>query len=92
MQGYSAPGRKIAINPLAQLLHKTLFHELAHQVLGHIGDQTFVEGECLPRNLREWCRSRTDARARRISVGNRDHDRSSEPVRSRAVDPDRLGS
>lgn len=53
MQGYSAPGRKIAINPLAQLPHKTLFHELAHQVLGHVGDQTLVEGECLPRNLRE---------------------------------------
>ncbi len=35
MQGYSAPGRKIAINPLAQLPHKTLFRELAHQVLGH---------------------------------------------------------
>ena len=53
MQGYSAPGRKIAINPVAQLPHKTLFHELAHQVLGHAGDQTLVEGECLPRNLRE---------------------------------------
>jgi antirestriction protein ArdC len=53
IQGYSAPGRKIAINPLAQLPHKTLFHELAHQVLGHVGDQTLVEGDCLPRNLRE---------------------------------------
>jgi antirestriction protein ArdC len=53
MQGYSAPGWKIAINPLAQLPHKTLFHELAHQLLGHVGDQTVVEGECLPRNLRE---------------------------------------
>jgi len=53
MQGYSAPGRKIAINPLAQLPHKTRFHELAHQILGHVGDQTLVEGECLPRNLRE---------------------------------------
>ena len=53
VQGYSAPGRKIAINPLAQLPHKTLFHELAHQVLGHVGDQTLVEGECLPKNLRE---------------------------------------
>jgi hypothetical protein len=53
MQGYSAPGRKIAINPLAQLPHKTLFHELAHQGLGHVGDQTIIEGERLPRNLRE---------------------------------------
>jgi transcriptional regulator with XRE-family HTH domain len=53
MQGYSAPGRKIAINPLAQLPHKTLFHELAHQVLGHVGDQALVEVERLPKNLRE---------------------------------------
>ena len=53
IQGYSAPGGKIAINPLAQLPHKTLFHELAHQVLGHVGDQALLEGECLPRNLRE---------------------------------------
>ena len=53
MQGYSAPGRKIAINPVAQLPHKTLLHELAHQVLGHVADQTLIEGEGLPRNLRE---------------------------------------
>jgi antirestriction protein ArdC len=53
VQGYSVPGGKIAINPLAQLPSKTLFHELAHQVLGHVGDQTLVEGEHLPRNLRE---------------------------------------
>lgn len=53
MQGYSAPGGKIAINPLAQLPHKTLFHELAHQVLGHVGDQTLIEGDRWPKNLRE---------------------------------------
>ncbi len=53
VQGYSMPGGQIAINPLAQLPNKTLFHELAHQVLGHVGDQTFVEGEHLPKNLRE---------------------------------------
>ena len=53
VQGYSLPGGKIAINPLAQLPSKTLFHELAHQVLGHVGDQTLVEGEHLPKNLRE---------------------------------------
>lgn len=33
-QGY-ASGNTIAINPLAQLPVKTLFHELAHVVLGH---------------------------------------------------------
>lgn len=53
IQGYSVPGRKIAISPLAQLPSKTLFHELAHQLLGHVGDQTIIEGERLPKNLRE---------------------------------------
>jgi len=52
-QGYSSPGGKITINPVAQLPQKTLFHELAHQILGHVGDQTLVEGEHLPKNLRE---------------------------------------
>lgn len=37
-QGYATTGRCIAINPLASLPHKTTFHELAHQVLGHIDD------------------------------------------------------
>jgi hypothetical protein len=34
-QGYAAPGKQIAINPVAVLPHKTMFHELAHVVLGH---------------------------------------------------------
>lgn len=34
-QGYATKGRKIAINPLAQLPIKTLFHEIAHIILGH---------------------------------------------------------
>jgi len=53
VQGYSVPGGKIAISPLAQLPSKTLFHELAHQLLGHVGDQTIIEGDRLPKNLRE---------------------------------------
>jgi hypothetical protein len=53
VQGYSVPGGKIAISPLAQLPSKTLFHELAHQLLGHVGDQTIIEEDRLPKNLRE---------------------------------------
>ncbi len=34
-QGYATQDRKIAINPLAQLPIKTLFHEIAHIILGH---------------------------------------------------------
>ncbi len=37
-QGYATTGSRIAINPLARLPHKTTFHELAHQVLGHLSD------------------------------------------------------
>src|SRR5690242_10831371 len=34
VQGF-ARKRQVAINPLAQLPHKTLFHELGHVLLGH---------------------------------------------------------
>jgi Zn-dependent peptidase ImmA (M78 family) len=34
-QGYASPAKQIAINPVAALPHKTMFHELAHMVLGH---------------------------------------------------------
>ncbi len=37
----------VAINPVAALPHKTLFHELAHVLLGHARDET------LPRPVRE---------------------------------------
>lgn len=51
-QGY-ARDRKIAINPVAQLPHKTLFHEAAHVVLGHTAEGNFSDGEMTPRSLRE---------------------------------------
>lgn len=51
-QGF-AKMRQIAINPLAQLPHKTLFHEAAHVVLGHTAEGNFSDGELTPRNLRE---------------------------------------
>jgi hypothetical protein len=51
-QGY-ARNRQIAINPVAQLPHKTLFHEAAHVVLGHTAEGDFADGESTPRSLRE---------------------------------------
>ncbi len=43
----------VAINPAAQLPHKTLFHELGHQVLGHVSEGERSETETLSRNLEE---------------------------------------
>ena len=51
-QGYTTRERQIAINPVAQLPHKTLFHELGHALL-HIGEGDFTYTERTPRNLRE---------------------------------------
>lgn len=51
-QGF-ARTRQIAINPLAQLPHKTLFHELAHVVLGHTADSDLSDTETTPRSLCE---------------------------------------
>lgn len=51
-QGY-AKLRQIAINPIAQLPHKTLFHEVAHVMLGHTSEADFNDSEATPRNLRE---------------------------------------
>ena len=51
VQGFSR-GRSIAINPLAQLPYKTLFHELAHVIL-HTDDGDFADDETTPRSLCE---------------------------------------
>ena len=51
-QGY-AQKRSIAINPVAQLPHKTLFHEIAHVILGHTSEADFSDTETTPKNLRE---------------------------------------
>jgi len=51
-QGFTTRQRQIAINPVAQLPHKTLFHELGHALL-HIGEGAFTDTERTPRNLRE---------------------------------------
>jgi hypothetical protein len=51
-QGF-ARKRQIAINPVAQLPYKTLFHEAAHVTLGHTLEADFADAEMTPRNLRE---------------------------------------
>ncbi len=38
---------------MAQLPHKTLFHEAAHVTLGHTVEADFSDAEITPRNLRE---------------------------------------
>ena len=52
-QGYATRDRKVAVSPLAVLPHKTLFHELAHILLGHIGDSSLTDGESTPKSLME---------------------------------------
>jgi antirestriction protein ArdC len=39
-QGYATANREVAISPIAALPHKTLFHEVAHILLGHPRDTT----------------------------------------------------
>jgi len=51
-QGF-ARKRSIAINPVAQLPYKTLFHEVAHVTIGHTLESDFADAEKTPRNLRE---------------------------------------
>jgi hypothetical protein len=38
---------------VAQLPHKTLFHETAHVILGHTAEADFTDTERTPKNLRE---------------------------------------
>src|SRR5262249_29644604 len=52
VQGY-ARKRRVAINPVAQLPMKTLFHETAHVMLGHTSEADFTDTERTPKNLRE---------------------------------------
>lgn len=53
-QGY-ARQRSIAVSPVAELPHKTRFHELAHVVLGHTteADAGLTDSDLTPRSLRE---------------------------------------
>lgn len=52
-QGY-AVDKKIAVNPLAILPHKTTFHEIAHIVLGHTLENNLMsDSDITPRDIRE---------------------------------------
>ena len=51
-QGYAFE-RSIAINPLAQLPHKTSFHELGHIVLGHTEEGRLIDSDLTRRDIRE---------------------------------------
>jgi hypothetical protein len=50
VQGF-ARGREVAVSPIAARPAKTLFHELAHVLLGHTAETR--DGKPLPRNLCE---------------------------------------
>lgn len=51
-QGY-AYDATVAVNPLAKYKTKTLFHELAHVVLGHTKSGKFADNENTERNIKE---------------------------------------
>jgi hypothetical protein len=53
-QGY-ARQRSIAVSPVAELPHKTRFHEVAHVVLGHTSENEsgLSDSELTPRSLKE---------------------------------------
>lgn len=52
-QGY-AQARQVAVSPIAALPHKTLFHELAHVVLGHTSTEvTMADAPDLPKCIKE---------------------------------------
>lgn len=50
--GY-ARGRQVAISPVNPRPFKTLFHELAHVLLGHTAETDQTDAETTPRSLRE---------------------------------------
>ena len=52
-QGY-AVSRKVAVSPIAAFPHKTLFHELAHVVLGHTNaDAVMADSSTLSKCIKE---------------------------------------
>lgn len=51
-QGY-ARDRSVAVSPVAAHPLKTLFHELAHVLLGHTAEHALSDDERTPRSLRE---------------------------------------
>lgn len=52
VQGF-ARARSVAISPLATEPFKTLFHEIAHVIIGHTSEGELRDDERTPRNIRE---------------------------------------
>jgi antirestriction protein ArdC len=52
VQGY-ARQRSVAVSPIAAHTIKTLFHELAHVVIGHTAEAEMRDDERTPRDIRE---------------------------------------
>lgn len=52
LMGY-ARGREVSISPINPLPLKTLFHEMAHVLLGHTAEADQQDGETTPRSLKE---------------------------------------
>lgn len=53
IMGFATASSEIAINPLNPMPWKTLFHELAHIVLGHTSEGQLADSEETPRDIRE---------------------------------------
>ena len=53
VQGYATSEGAIAVNPVAAMPHKTLFHELAHQVLGHCESGKLSDTDEITREVKE---------------------------------------
>jgi len=54
VEGYAAPDRKVSVSPLATQPFKTLFHEFAHQILGHVQSAgPLTDEDATPRNVQE---------------------------------------
>lgn len=54
VQGYAKAGKVIAVSPLAEMPHKTFFHELGHVLLGHCDNGSeFVDEVASKRNIKE---------------------------------------
>jgi antirestriction protein ArdC len=53
VQGFAKRGRKVAVSPIAALPQKTLFHELAHVVLGHVEEGDLSDSEAITAEVRE---------------------------------------
>lgn len=51
-QGF-ARERSVSVSPIAFAPHRTLFHELAHVLLGHTSEADMTDDEQTPRNVRE---------------------------------------